>query len=354
MTETLTYKDSGVDVSLKHSFLQEIAELLRRTHGPSVIDLPYGFAGLYSIEAKRHLFSPAHRKPVLVACTDGVGTKLKLAFMTGKHDTVGIDLVAMSVNDLVACGAEPLFFLDYLATGKLNPFVLRDVVKGISRGCLEGGCALLGGETAEMPDFYAAGEYDLAGFAVGIGERRKLIDGRRIRPGDLLVGLDSSGVHSNGYSLVRKVFFEKAKMKPGQYVPELGCTLGEELLRPTVIYARAVAAVLRPYRVKRVVCGIAHITGGAFYKNLLRLLPAHCVARIRKKSWEMPPIFRLIQKVGDVDEEEMYRVFNCGIGMILVVRPFFANRVLFELDKLGVGARVIGEIRKGERAVQIV
>jgi len=354
MDKKLTYKDSGVDVSLKHQFLKEISELVARTHTPGVVELPYGFAGLYSIEARKHLFSPAFRKPVLVGCTDGVGTKLKIAFMTGRHDTVGIDLVAMSVNDLITVGAEPLFFLDYIATGKLQPAVLRDVIKGISQGCILGGCALIGGETAEMPDFYADGVYDMAGFACGMVDRSRLIDGRRIRPGDLLVGLDSSGLHSNGFSLVRKVFFEVAKMKLEDHVPELGCTLADELLRPTTIYAHPIAALLRLYRVKRVIRGIAHITGGAFHKNLLRLLPPGCVARIRKDSWQVPPIFQLIQRLGNVDENEMYRTFNCGIGMILIVRPHFVNTILSELKKLMVGARVIGEIRRGERAVEIL
>lgn len=354
MDKGLTYKDSGVDVSLKHHFLQKIAPLIERTHTPSVVALPYGFAGLYSIEAHRHLFSPAHRKPVLVACTDGVGTKLRIAFMTGRHDTVGIDLVAMSVNDLLTVGAQPLFMLDYVATGRLEPTVLQEVIRGIASGCLLANCALLGGETAEMPDFYADGEYDMAGFACGIVERRRIIDGRRIRSGDLLIGLESSGLHSNGFSLVRKVFFEIARMKVDQRVPELGCTLGEELLKPTTIYCHALAAALRPYRVKRAVRGIAHITGGAFYKNLLRILPPNCVAVIRKSSWEVPPIFRLVQSLGRIEEAEMYRTFNCGIGMIFVVRPHFVNTILAELGKANVGARVIGEIRQGERAVEIV
>jgi len=353
MDKKLTYKDSGVDVSLKHNFLLEVGKLVQRTHTPSVIDLPYGFAGLFSIESRKHLFSKSYRKPVLIGCTDGVGTKLKIAFMTGKHDTVGIDLVAMSVNDLITTGGEPLFFLDYIGTGKLDPSVLHDVIKGISQGCLESGCALIGGETAEMPDMYPDGEYDMAGFACGIVDRKKVIEGSLISPGDALIGLDSSGIHSNGYSLVRKVFFDHGKMSVDQHVPGLGCTLGEELLRPTAIYVRPITALLRRYSVKRPVRGIANITGGAFYKNLLRLLPPNCVARIRKKSWEMPPIFEVIREVGNVDEDEMYRVFNCGIGMILVVRPFFANRIVRELKRLGVGSRIIGEIKRGSRSVQI-
>jgi len=322
------------DIEAGREFAQAIQAQLRSTYGPAVLENEYGFAGLYSIPGQVGLFARRCRNPVLVACTDGVGTKLKVAQMAGKHDTVGIDLVAMSVNDLLVTGAMPLFFLDYIATGRLKKATLVELVKGIAAGCRQADCALLGGETAEMPGFYRPGEYDMAGFAVGMVERARLVNGRRLcSPGDVILGVASSGLHSNGYSLVRKLFFEQEKMGVDDHVADLGCTLGEELLRPTRIYVRGVRAVLERYRVKKVVAvleryrvkkvvhAIAHITGGGLPENLPRVLGPRCVARIRKGGWPVPPVFALIQRLGGVKEDEMFRVFNMGIGLVLVVSP---------------------------------
>jgi len=294
-----------------------------------------------------------YREPVLAACTDGVGTKLKIAFLMDKHDTVGIDLVAMSVNDLIAVGAEPLFFLDYIATGKVDKSKLVSIVKGISEGCLQAGCALLGGETAEMAGFYADGEYDLAGFATGAVERGRIIDGKRIEPGDVVIGIPSSGIHSNGYSLVRRLFLDQEKMSVNDRVGELGCTLGEELLRPTRIYVRALRAVLAHYRVKHAVRGIAHITGGGLPENIKRILPPRCQARIQAKSWLTPPIFDVIQQLGRVERDEMYRVFNMGIGMALIVHAINVPSVLRILKRHKQPGVVIGEVKRGKRGVVI-
>jgi len=350
----LTYRDAGVDVRTKGEFTDGIYHLMRRTFGPRVIENPDGFGGLFSLCSDSRLFEKNYRQPVLVGCCDGVGTKLKIAFMMDKHDTVGIDLVAMNVNDLIVQGAEPLFFLDYMAMSKLEPKKLLEVFKGIVAGCEQADCALLGGETPEMPGFYAPGEYELAGFAVGAVERDRIIDGKSIEPGDLLIGISSSGVHSNGYSLVRRIFFEKAKMSVADRVPELGATLGEELLRPTKIYVHAVKGLLRHYRTKKVVKGMAHITGGAMPDNLPRILPPKCAAKIEKGSWPIPPIFHVIRKVGEVEEREMYHVFNMGIGMILVVPPFYADSVVHQLRRVGERGQVIGKIVRGNRDVNIV
>jgi len=350
--DRLSYKDSGVDISAGEEFASGIQHFLRQTYGPNVVEYPGGFAGLYDLKAG-DLFWRKSRRPMLVGTTDGVGTKLKIAFMMDKHDTVGIDLVAMSVNDLVCAGAQPLFFLDYMATGKLRQEVMLEVVKGISEGCRQAGCALLGGETAEMPGFYSPGEYDLAGFAVGIVDRRRWINGSKTQPGDKLIGIESSGLHSNGYSLVRKLFFEKARWKLDRYVEDFGCTLGEELLRPTRIYAAAVMKILARYKVKIMVRGIANITGGGFPGNIPRALPPAFGARINRGTWPIPPVFEVIQKLGKIDDDEMYRVFNMGIGMVLIVSPFVANAVIRRLRKLGLAARLIGEVTAGEHAITI-
>jgi len=354
MAKGVTYKDAGVDLEAAEEMTREIARHLRRTFGPQVLENIGGFAGLFSLDKEAALFTRDYRHPVLVASSDGVGTKLKLAFMTGRHRTVGIDAVAMNVNDLLAQGAEPLFFLDYIGTGKLKPGVLAEVVAGIADGCVEARCALLGGETAEMPDFYAKGEYDLAGFVVGVVERDKILDGSRTEAADLVVGIASSGLHSNGFSLVRKIFFKEKKMKPDDFVEELGTTLGEELLRPTRIYARAVRGVLAQYKVKRVVRGIAHITGGGMPGNIPRILPQRLAVEINKGTWPIPPIFGLIQRLGNVDEEEMYRVFNMGIGMVLIVAPYYANGVVRKLKRLREKAFVIGRVRRGKKEVKII
>ena len=282
MARALTYKDAGVDIETKGAFTDTIPAIMRRTYGPRVIDLPDGFAGLFALD-KMGLLAKRYREPVLAACTDGVGTKLKIAFLMDKHDTVGIDLVAMSVNDLITVGAEPLYFLDYIATSKIEPAKLAEILKGIAEGCVQSNCALLGGETAEMAGFYAPGEYDLAGFATGVVERGRIINGGLIRPKDVVIGVASSGLHSNGYTLVRKAFFDEGKMSVGDPVAEFGCPLGEELLRPTKIYAATVARLLAHYKVKHVLHGIANITGGGLRDNIERLLPKRCQARIVKK-----------------------------------------------------------------------
>jgi phosphoribosylformylglycinamidine cyclo-ligase len=290
---------------------------------------------------------------VLVACTDGVGTKLKVAFRMKRYDTVGIDLVAMSVNDLIVQGAEPLFFLDYIVTGKLDLAVMRDVVKGVADGCVEAECALLGGETAEHPGDFDEGEFDLAGFCVGVVERGRIasIDGAEV--GDVVVGLASTGLHANGYSLVRKVFFEDAGMSVDDHVDALGTTLGKELLRPTRIYVRPVLAALNYYKVKDVIHGIAHITGGGLVENIPRVLGEKQAVRIRKGSWPVPPIFPLVQQLGKVDEDEMYGVFNMGIGMVLIVSPYYANAVRKRIRRWGIESTIIGEVVRGKGTVTI-
>ena len=350
MATSLTYKDAGVDLEAGGAFVRAIQGMMRCTYGPRIIELPNGFAGLCSLSPVGML-TRRYRNPVLAAATDGVGTKLKIAFMMDKHDTVGIDLVAMSVNDLVTVGAEPLLFLDYIATGKLQPEKLVQIVAGVSAGCVQANCALLGGETAEMPDFYRDGEYDMAGFATGVVEKRKIIDGGAIVPDDVIIGLASTGLHSNGYSLIRKIFFETAKMSVADRVAELGCTLGEELLKPTRVYAPAVRAVLSHYKVKHIVHGIAHITGGGLPDNVLRILPARCQARIHTAAWTVPPIFHLVKKLGGVADHEMRRVFNLGIGMVLIVNPFNVNPILRILKRHGETACVIGDVRSGKRGV---
>lgn len=353
MKPSLTYKDAGVDITSKDKFLEQVIKMMRRTYDPRVLETPRGFAGLFSLAYKDHLFGRRYKAPVLVSCTDGVGTKLKIAFMMEQHDTVGIDLVAMSINDLIVSGAEPLFFLDYVATGKLAESVLLDIIKGIVTGCQTAGCALLGGETAEMPGFYPPGEYEMAGFALGIVEKKRIITGQNIKPGDFIVGLASNGLHSNGYSLVRKVFFEKAKMKVSERLDDLGITLGEELLRPTKIYARAIREVLVPYRRKNAIKGIANITGGGMLENIPRILPPGTATEIEKGKWTVPPIFHIIRKLGNIAEKEMYRVFNMGIGMVIIVDPYFVSATLRRLENMGEQPYVIGRIKKGNREVKI-
>jgi phosphoribosylformylglycinamidine cyclo-ligase len=308
---------------------------------PEVLTDIGGFGGLFALKK--------YRNPVLVSGTDGVGTKLKVAFLMNRHDTVGIDLVAMCVNDIVVQGAEPLFFLDYFATGKLKPEEHAMVVKGIADGCRQAGCALIGGETAEMPSFYGEDEYDLAGFAVGVVEKTRIIDGSKIKPGDQLVGLASSGLHSNGYSLVRKVLFEKAGYGVADILTELGGpTLGEVLLTPTKIYARTVLALMKDADVR----GMAHITGGGITENIPRMLPKGTQALIRRKSWEPPAIFKLIRKKAGVDEAEMYRAFNMGLGMVLAVPKNQLDKVIKKAEKLGEKAFPIGEVIKGKPGVK--
>lgn len=334
MAERMTYRGAGVDIDAGNKFVDLIRPLVRKTFRPEVVTDIGGFGGLFALKARKY------KNPILVASTDGVGTKLKVAFMTGKHDTVGIDLVAMCVNDVVVQGAEPLFLLDYLATGRISLGVSTQIVKGVARGCLQAGCALIGGETAEMPSFYREGEYDLAGFTVGVVEKRKVIDGSAIRAGDQLVGIASSGLHSNGYSLARKVLFERMRLKPGSRVKGLGRNIGEELLVPTKIYVKPLLDLIKNFPVH----GMAHITGGGITDNLPRVIPPGCKALVWKGAWPVPSIFQVIQQGGNVEEEEMLRTFNNGIGMILAVPAGEVGGVIARLKRWKEKAYPMGEI----------
>ncbi len=335
----ISYKDSGVDVEKGDAFIRTIKPMVESTFRPEVLTKIGGFAGCFSLNLERY------KKPILVSSTDGVGTKLKIAFLMDRHDTVGIDLVAMCVNDIVVTGARPLFLLDYLATSNLNPEKASKVVGGIVKGCMEAECSLIGGETAEMPGFYREGEYDLAGFAVGIVEDAQLIDGSSITVGDKLIGIASSGLHSNGYSLVRKVLLEHHKMDLEKRAEEIGEILGEELLRPTKIYVKTILNLSRDFKIG----GIAHITGGGITGNLPRVIPKGSKAIVRKESWEVPAIFSLLKEKGKISEEEMFKTFNNGIGMILVARPKEIDDILARLHNMGEKAYVIGEIGKAEK-----
>jgi phosphoribosylformylglycinamidine cyclo-ligase len=336
----ITYKDAGVDIDAGDFFVRKIKPYVKSTFRPEVMTHIGGFGGLFALKK--------YQNPVLVSGTDGVGTKLKIAFLTNKHDTVGIDLVAMCVNDIVVSGAEPLFFLDYFATGKLKPRTHADIVKGIAAGCKQAGCALIGGETAEMPSFYAEGEYDLAGFAVGVVEKKKIIDGSRIKPGNALIGLASSGLHSNGFSLVRKVLLEASGYTVKDVLPELGKPLGNALLTPTRIYVKTILALQKEFDLR----GLAHITGGGITENTPRMLPKGTAALIRKGSWNIPPVFNLIQQKAKIDDEEMYRDFNMGIGMVLAIPAKQADAVIKKANKLGEKAYLIGAIVKGKQVVK--
>ncbi|MBN4054488.1 phosphoribosylformylglycinamidine cyclo-ligase [Nitrospira defluvii] len=338
------YKKAGVDVAAGNRLIDRIKPIVQSTSRPEVLGGLGGFSGLFSLPAKKY------KSPVLVSGTDGVGTKLKIAFLTGHHDTIGIDLVAMCVNDVVVSGAEPLFFLDYFATGKLHPEIAVEVIKGIAEGCKEAGCALIGGETAEMPSFYPKGEYDLAGFSVGAVEKKKIIDGRKIRPKDLIIGLSSSGLHSNAFSLVRKILFEKKRYTVKDTIDGLIQPLGEELLTPTRIYVKAIQRIIKSITVK----GCAHITGGGITENLPRIFPVGCAAQIRRGEWPVPPIFHILQKMGRIHIEEMYATFNMGIGMILVLSPREGRRCLSILKRMKQEAFVIGEIIAGDQEVMYV
>ena len=339
-----TYKQSGVDIDAGNEFIRRIKPLVRGTFRPEVLTDLGGFGGLFKLQADRY------KEPVLVSGTDGVGTKLKIAFLMDKHDTVGIDLVAMCVNDIAVSGAEPLFFLDYFATGKLAVSKGEAVVRGIAEGCKQAGCALIGGETAEMPSFYPEGEYDLAGFAVGVVDKPKIIDGATIKPGDVLVGLASTGLHSNGFSLARRALFEDGGLDVRSKLVDLDRPLGEVLLTPTRIYAKQVLAMAAEFQVK----GIAHITGGGLTENLPRVFPKDCKAQLRRGSWPIPPIFSLIKKIGRVDEAEMYRVFNMGIGLVLIVSAKDADAVIAKAATFGDTGYKIGEMVSGEPGVEYV
>lgn len=337
-----TYKDAGVDVTAGYKAVDLMKSHVRKTMRPEVLTDIGGFGGLFSLEGMKY------EKPVLVSGTDGVGTKLKIAFLMDKHDTVGIDCVAMCVNDVVCSGAQPLFFLDYIALGKLIPEKVEQIVKGVSEGCIQAGCALIGGETAEMPGFYPEDEYDLAGFVVGIGDKDKLINGKSIKAGDVLVGLASSGIHSNGYSLVRKIF-NINQQNLERFNEKLGKSIGEELLTPTRIYVKSILSLIKKFEIK----GIANVTGGGFIENLPRMMPEGLKLVIRKGTWPILPVFSLMQELGEVPEKEMYNTFNMGIGMVLAVSKDIADQVVEEAQKLGEKAYIIGEVAKGGESIEI-
>ncbi len=345
----LSYKDAGVDLELYDQAMQKLPPLMRRTHTPRVMHLADGFAGLFRLHDNPD--RPRYRDPVLISGTDGVGTKIKVAKLAERYDTIGIDLVAMCVNDCLCLGAEPLFFLDYLALGKDNPPLIADLVKGVSDGCVEAGAALLGGETAIMPDVYGEEEFDLAGFCVGVAERSRLIDGSQIRPGDVLLGLSSSGLHSNGFSLVRKIVFDRSGLSIDTHVEELGGSVGDVLLTPTTIYAREVNAVAALNVDDVAVSGIAHITGGGLAENLVRIFPEGCRAEIATSTWTPQPVFGWLQRLGKVAAEEMFHVFNMGIGLVLIVRPERVAAVETTLSAVARNVIRLGEIVAGEKAV---
>lgn len=342
----LTYKKSGVDIDAGNTLVDLIKPMARATFSPGVINDIGSFGAFFKLP------SAGYKKPVLVSSTDGVGTKLKIAFMMNRHNTVGIDLVAMCVNDILTSGARPLFFLDYFASGKLSTARAASVIEGIAQGCAIAECALIGGETAEMPGFYSKGEYDLSGFAVGVVEQGRIINGRGIRKGDILIGLASSGLHSNGYSLVRKLFFDIKKFSPRKKIKELGCTIGEELLKPTRIYTRSIMKTLKTHTIK----GIAHITGGGLTENLPRVFPSGAELQFTLKlgSWPVHPIFRVIQSMGSVREHEMFKTFNMGIGFVLIVSREDSKGAVRKLNRLGEKAYIIGSVERGNRAVEYV
>ncbi|MFP4031352.1 MAG: phosphoribosylformylglycinamidine cyclo-ligase [Desulfococcaceae bacterium] len=339
MTDSITYADAGVDIDKANKLIEKIKDIARRTPRQGVMGEIGGFGGLFSLNLANI------ERPVLVSATDGVGTKLKIAFLVGKHDTVGIDLVAMCVNDIAVQGARPLFFLDYLSMGALDDRVATDVIKGVGEGCNRANCALIGGETAEMPGFYENGEYDLAGFSVGLVDNDKIIDGSDIRVGDQLVSIGSSGLHSNGFSLVRAICFDRMGLTVDSHVPELGRTLGEELLTPTKIYSETIQKLLRDLPVH----GLAHITGGGLAENIVRVVPPACDVLIRRNGWSIPAVFRFLQEAGKISDEEMHRTFNCGVGMVVVTPQTHASEVEARLRAINEDAAIIGEIapRKG-------
>jgi phosphoribosylformylglycinamidine cyclo-ligase len=336
------YKDAGVDVQAGYRAVEMMKSHVAKTMRPEVLSGIGGFGGLFSLEGL------TMKAPVLVSGTDGVGTKLKIAFLLDRHDTVGIDCVAMCANDVACCGAQPLFFLDYIALGKLVPEKVEQIVKGVANGCLQAGCALIGGETAEMPGFYPEDEYDLAGFVVGIVDREKIIDGSRVKAGDAVIGLASSGIHSNGYSLVRKIF-NVGSDNLFRFNEALGSSVGEVLLEPTRIYVKSILSLTKQFDVR----GIAHITGGGFIENIPRMVPDGLHAVIRKGTWPVHPIFNLLREMGEVPEQDMYNTFNMGIGMVLTVDAAVAGEAVAALEASGEKAYVIGEIREGEGGIEI-
>lgn len=347
-TRKITYQQAGVSIDANDEMVRRISRSLSSTFGPRVIPLENGFAGLVRLDYDEKLFKKNYKNPVLVACTDGVGTKILIARQMNRLDSIGIDLVAMNVNDMLVQGAEPLFFLDYLAVHKLIPEQIAEMVEGIAAGCRMADCALIGGETAEMPDLYAEGECDMAGFAVGVVERSRIITGKSVTPGDIVLGLASTGLHSNGYTLVRHICFKQEKLLLEDCLDELdGCPLGQVLLTPTRIYVRSIISVLSSYKTKKVIHAMAHITGGGLVGNIPRILPPHCNAVLKKGSWPIPAIFQFLQKRGPVEDREMYRVFNMGIGFVVIVAPDFVNTVKSKLEKNGEEVYKIGVITPG-------
>ena len=338
---SLTYKDAGVNKESGYREVKLIKEVVKKTYTPGVLSDIGGFSGLFKLNTEDY------EEPVLVSGTDGVGTKLKIAFMMDKHDTVGEDCVAMCINDILCQGARPLFFLDYIATGKLEPEKMAKIVEGISSGCIKAGCALIGGETAEMPGFYNSGEYDLAGFGVGIVDKKKIITGSNIEEGDIIIGLSSNGIHSNGYSLVRKVVFEKEKMEVDTYISDLGTTIGEELIKPTRIYADIILDLIDKFNIK----GLSHITGGGFFENIPRILPKRLTAHIDKSNIEIPLIFNLIMNWGNIDEMEMYNTFNMGVGMVLVLDEEQLGDLEKYLKERGEKYFILGKVKRGNEGV---
>jgi len=344
MTEQFSYRDAGVDIDAANEAKERIKRLAKATFTPNVMTEIGSFGGMFRADFA------GMKEPVLVSSADGVGTKLRVAFMTGIHNTVGYDLVCHCVNDILVQGARPLFFLDYIASGKLVPDTIASVIEGLARGCQEAGCALIGGETAEMPGFYADGEYDVAGFIVGAVDRLKIIDGTQIEPGDVLIGLPSVGLHTNGYSLGRKLFFESAGYSADSFIEELGCTAAAELLKPHRSYLASLEGLLDGATIK----GLAHITGGGLLDNIPRILPERTAAEIKNDSWPILPVFSLLARLGDVPPKEMYRTFNMGIGMVIVTNPENAMTIKKHLDGVGETHYDIGRIVEGDRAVSIV
>ena len=364
------YARAGVDIDLGNQVKFDLPRMLRATHRPEVLGKVGGFGGLFALDVRKY------RQPILVSSVDGVGTKLKVAFALDRHDTIGQDLVNHCVNDIAVLGAEPLFFLDYLGTGKLEPRVFKEIIKGFAKACVENRCALIGGETAQMPGFYQPGEYDVSGTIVGVVERSRMLDGKAIQPGDAVIGLASSGLHTNGYSLARKIFFDQMGLKPTTRVPELGNTIGNELLKVHVSYGPLIQKLLKKFNVgqasrlsrksstkllsrdRRDACptirGIAHITGGGFVDNIPRVLPKGCDVVIRKGTWDVLPIFQLIQDRGGVPEDELYQVFNMGIGMVIIVAADKADEVMRSIRGQKHKAWLIGQVANGRGVVRVV
>ena len=341
--ENMTYSQAGVDITKGNEAVDLIKPIVKTTFRPEVVTDLGGFGGLFALNKDKY------EEPILISGTDGVGTKLKLAFDMGVHNTIGIDAVAMCVNDVLVNGAEPLFFLDYLAVGKLEPKQVAEVVSGVAEGCRQAGCALIGGETAEMPGFYTPGEYDVAGFTVGVVDKKKMIDGSKIESGDVVLGLPSSGLHSNGYSLARKVMFEKIGYKPSDEVALLGTTVGEAMLKPTRIYVKPVLKILEQAEIK----GMAHITGGGFLENIPRVLPDNVDVVIEEGSWPVPPIFSLLESAGNIEKSEMYRTFNMGIGFVMICDQANAMKVFDCCKEMGEEVYMIGMVSEGNKSVII-